>query len=121
MECRHTLTFRQVLELMSHLSFGKTVNYTCACGQKCELSLKGEYKLACYLAAALALSVAEALLLRTLSGINPYLTLLAFLAGVAIAALAFSGVLYLLYRLNRFEYTAVSYRPIVDRKRLNKR
>ena len=39
MECRHTLTFRQVLELMSHLYFGKPVNYTCACGQKCELSL----------------------------------------------------------------------------------
>ena len=121
MECDHKLTFRQVLELMSHLYFGKPVNYTCACGQKCELSLKGEYSLACWAVLILVLIVAETLLLQALAGINVYLTTLTILLGALIAYAAYAGMLYLFYRLNKFEYTAVAYRSIVDRRRLNKR
>ena len=115
MECRHTLTFRQVLELMSHLYFGKPVNYTCACGQKCELSLKGEYSLACWAVTVLTL------LIGAFAGVNVYLTTLVILLGGLIAYAAYAGMLYLFYKLNKFEYTAVSYRAIVDRRKLSKR
>ena len=121
MECRHTLTFRQVLELMSHLYFGKPVNYACACGQRCELSLKGEYSLACWAVTVLALIIAETLLIGAFAGVNVYLTTLVILLGGAIAYAAYAGMLYLFYKLNKFEYTAVSYRAIVDRRKLSKR
>ena len=121
MECRHTLTFRQVLELMSHLYFGKPVNYTCACGQKCELSLKGEYSLACWAVTILVLIIAETLLIGAFAGVNVDLTTLVILLGGLIAYAAYAGMLYLFYKLNKFEYTAVSYRAIVDRRKLSKR
>ena len=52
---------------------------------------------------------------------NVYLTTLVILLGGLIAYAAYAGMLYLFYKLNKFEYTAVSYRAIVDRRKLSKR
>ena len=121
MDCTHRLTLRQVIDLMSHFYFGKPINYTCACGKKCELTFKPEYSALCWAAAILVLIIALCILMSAVSGINLMLSLLMLCVSVLIAFAAYFGMVCLFYRLNKFEFTAIEYRSIVDRKKLNKR
>jgi len=122
MDCTHRLSLRQVVDLMSHFYFGKPINYTCAeCGKKCELTFKAEYYALCWVVAILVLIIALYVLLSAVSGINLMLSLLMLCVGVLIAFVAYFGMVCLFYRLNKFEFTAIEYRSIVDRKKLKKR
>ncbi len=115
MDCKHTLSFKQIAQLTESWSLSKPITYTCAqCHRPCELEFKSEWRA---LADALPLLIGLIALLAYHSSVKVK-SIFTALPGVVIAVIlvlaARYALIYLLYRLGKFKFSSAEYHGIIN-------